>query len=24
MPKNSQNQPFSNWTKLRLGRNTPV
>ncbi|KHG23165.1 hypothetical protein F383_29828 [Gossypium arboreum] len=24
MPKNPQNRPFSNWTKLGLGRDTPV
>ncbi|KHF99931.1 hypothetical protein F383_38718 [Gossypium arboreum] len=24
MPKNPQNWPFSNWTKLGLGRDTPV
>ncbi|KHG30452.1 hypothetical protein F383_13775 [Gossypium arboreum] len=24
MPKSPQNWPFSNWAKLRLGRDTPV
>ncbi|KHG09419.1 hypothetical protein F383_36663 [Gossypium arboreum] len=24
MPKNPQNWPFLNWTKLRLGRDMPV
>ncbi|KHG09325.1 hypothetical protein F383_02945 [Gossypium arboreum] len=24
MPKNPQNWPFSNWTKLGLSRDTPV
>ncbi|KHG22998.1 hypothetical protein F383_29892 [Gossypium arboreum] len=24
MPKNPQNWPFSNWTKLGLDRDTPV
>ncbi|KHF97472.1 hypothetical protein F383_36766 [Gossypium arboreum] len=24
MPKSPQNWPFSNWTKLGLGRDTPV
>ncbi|KHF98658.1 hypothetical protein F383_37868 [Gossypium arboreum] len=23
MPKNPQNWPFSNWTKLGLGKDTP-
>ncbi|KHG09650.1 hypothetical protein F383_16018 [Gossypium arboreum] len=24
MPKNFQNWPFPNWTKLGLGRDTPM